>query len=357
MLHRLEKMRAAMAEADCEAFVSFNAPANEYLTGFRGSTSAVLITANAARFLSDFRYAEQAESQVEGYEIHVVKGTLETRAGEHLFAMKASKVAFDPQVTTVYQAEKFSEAFNGIVEPAGDLVRALRWIKDDEEIARLRDANDLAEEVLHEVLQELRPGMLEWELSAQIEYQFKVRGAQGPSFEPIVLFGARSSLPHGVPGDKALETGDIVLIDMGCIHRSYCSDLTRTYAFGRIPGTWFEEIYEITLEAQRAATEAVCSGALGKEVDAAARDIIAEAGYGEFFGHGLGHGVGLEVHEAPRMNMQSETALAPGMAVTIEPGIYLPGQGGVRIEDLVVVTEYGCDVLTKSAKELKVLGL
>ena len=183
----------------------------------------------------------------------------------------------------------------------------------------------------------------------------KKRGATGPSFDTIVLFGANSSLPHGVPGDALLKQGDIVLIDMGARLNGYCSDLTRTYVFGSIPGEWFEEIYALNLHAQRSALKAVRPGVTGREVEAVAREIMREGGLGDRFGHGLGHGVGIEVHEEPRLNTRSDSVLKAGMVVTVEPGIYLPGQGGVRIEDLVLVTESGCEVLTKLPKDLQVI--
>ena len=230
-------------------------------------------------------------------------------------------------------------------------------VKDASEIELLRCATDLAEGVLHDLLPELTEGILERELAAQFVYEFKRRGASGPSFDPMALFGSHSSLPHGMPGDRALKSGDIVLLDFGCVLNGYCSDLTRTFAFGRIPPGWFEEIYAVTLEAQLTALEAVKPGVPCSDVDAVARDIIRDAGYGDYFGHGLGHGVGLEVHESPRLNMQSQAVLEPGMAVTVEPGIYLPGKGGVRIEDLVIVTGDGCDILTRTPKDLKVLDL
>jgi Xaa-Pro aminopeptidase len=195
----------------------------------------------------------------------------------------------------------------------------------------------------------------ERELAAEIEYALRKAGASGVSFPPIVAFGEGSSLPHYSPGDRPLKKGDIILIDCGCVLNGYCSDWTRSFCFGSIPGSWFEEIYAVTLDAQLAGLAACRPGAACREVDAAARDIIQDAGYGDHFGHGLGHGLGIEVHESPRLNATSSAALAPGMVVTVEPGIYLAGRGGVRIEDLVVITENGHEVLTRVPKELRVL--
>lgn len=352
---RLEALRGALTENACDAFTSFAPPANEYLTGFRGSTSAVIITESEALFLCDFRYTEQAREQVQGFAVEEMAGSLERNAGEYLARLGVKKPAVEPSTLTLDQSLTLQKAYGAEVLPVKGLGTAARQWKDPVECEKLRASTALAEAAFQAVMPCLRAGIPEAEFVAQLEYEFKKRGASGASFDPIALFGPRSSLPHGMPGKKPLEAGDIVLIDLGCILESYCSDLTRTYVFGTIPGAWFEEIYQVTLTAQLAALDAIKPGASCREVDAVARDIIAGAGYGPYFGHGLGHGVGLEVHEAPRLNQHSESILEPGMAVTVEPGIYIPGQGGVRIEDLVLVTESGCEVLTTLPKDLKVL--
>lgn len=353
---RLDYVRERLGEAEYGAFVSLSSPDNEYLSGFHGSTSAVVITANEAHFLCDFRYTEQARQQVQTYAIQEVTGAIETRAGEQLARLGVATAAFDPVVTTVQQANTVQDAFGGSLHPAPGFVAKAREVKSPEEIERIRSAVSLAETAMLDLVAGLEAGVPEREAAARLEYEFKKRGAQGAAFDSIALFGARTSLPHGMPGDKRLEAGDVILIDCGCIRESYCSDLTRTYVFDTIPGAWFEEIYRVTRAAQQAGLEAVRAGAVCREVDAAARNVIREAGYGDCFGHGLGHGVGLEVHEAPRLNMESDTVLEAGMVVTVEPGIYLPGRGGVRIEDLVVVTEDGCDILSESPKELRIIS-
>ncbi|HNR33071.1 MAG TPA: M24 family metallopeptidase, partial [Candidatus Hydrogenedentes bacterium] len=263
---------------------------------------------------------------------------------------------FDGTALTVWQADTVGKAFEGELCSVADIVSRQRQVKDADEIARVRAAAELADEVIMEVAGGLREGMTEREAAARIEFAFKARGAAGASFDTIALFGARSSLPHGMPGDKRLEKGDIVLIDCGCRRDGYCSDLTRTFAFDTIPGAWFEEIYAVTLTAQEAALEALRPGMLCREADAIARNLIRDAGYGAHFGHGLGHGVGIEIHEAPRLNVESDTVIEEGMVVTVEPGIYLPGRGGVRIEDLVVITRDGCAILSRTPKQLKVLS-
>ncbi len=355
--NRLAGLRALIAEQGAGALVSLDPSANAWIAGFHGSTSAVIVTASRAVLLVDFRYAEQAETQrAPGVEMVVVEGSLETRAGEWLDALDAGTALFEPDRMSVTRRDAVADAFSGELRPAPALVDGLRQRKDAGETASIRRACAIAEESLLEVVRGLRAGVTERETAALLEYEFKRRGARRPSFDTIVLFGARSSLPHGVPGGNPLKSGDLVLVDCGCEVDGYCSDLTRTWVYGRISAPWVEEIHRVTLEAQEAALAAVRAGVRAADVDAAARGVITRAGYGPRFGHGTGHGVGLEIHESPRLNPQSAAVLAAGMAVTIEPGIYLPGQGGVRIEDLVVVTEDGCDVLTTIPKQLQVLN-
>mgnify|MGYP000905520071 CR=1 FL=1 len=356
MTSRITALRSRLAGTGCEAFLSFAPATNQWLSGFRGSTSAVIVTESDAVFLNDFRYTEQAATQVKGFSLQEVPGNIQVRAGEKLAALGAASVAFEPGYMTVAELDYVRSAYTGKLTPVPDIVSPLRMVKDKEEVDTIRAAGKLAEGVLADLVDQLKPGITERELAAKFEYEFKARGASGASFDTIALFGARSSLPHGQPGDKPLERGDIVLLDFGCKLNGYCSDLTRTFAFGTIPGAWFEEIYHLTLTAQRRALEAVGPGKACREVDAIARDLITEGGHGKYFGHGLGHGVGIEIHESPRLNPDSSAVLAPGMVVTVEPGIYLPGQGGVRIEDLVVVTEDGCENLSKTSKELRILG-
>lgn len=355
MTDRIESLRAAVQERQCDAFLSFAPPDNQYLSGFTGSTSVIIVTPAQAVFLNDFRYTEQVSNEVQGYETAEVRGNLAHRAGERLCELGVKNVCFEPAAMTVAQLNYVKEKYDGALTPADGVVGKLRQRKDQTELDAIRDASELAEGAMLDIVAELKEGVTESEAAALLEYEFKKRGAAGVSFEPIVLFGAHSSLPHGVPGDRRLQKGDVVLVDCGCRKGGYCSDLTRTFVFGTIAQSWFQEIYDLTHQAQAAALEAVTSGTGCRDVDAVARTIITDGGYGDYFGHGLGHGVGIEVHEGPRLNPESEATLQAGMVITIEPGIYLPGKGGVRIEDLVVVTDSGCDIFTTSSKTLRVL--
>ena len=354
---RIDALRAKVAEAGADAFVSLNPPDNQYLTGFLGSTSAVAVTEDQALFLCDFRYTEQAELEVDGnYTIEEVNGPLEQALGERLGAWGVNNPAFEPEVVTVAQLEKLDAALDGTYMPAPGIVSAMRLIKSPDEIERIRRAVQLSETVLEDSFDQLREGLTERELAAWFEYEFKKRGASGAAFDTIAAFGSHSSIVHYAPGDSPLKRGDAVLLDFGCRLDGYCSDLTRTYSFGTISDRWFEEIYDLALTAQRIAIEAVRPGLSCRELDAVARDLIDEGGYGERFGHGLGHGVGIDIHEGPRLNRDSNTTLEEGMVITIEPGIYLPERGGVRIEDLAVVTQTGCELLSSAPKELRILG-
>jgi len=358
--HAIQSLRNKMDALGCDACFSVAPPTNQYLSGlmtaFYEISSAIVVTSNEAHFLCDFRYTEQANEEVTGFTITEISGDQIIRGAEKLNDLGAKKVLFDPHGLTFAEYERWNNKLSGEPVPNATLADELRLVKSAEEIDTIREASELAEGVLIDILPQLTEGVIEKEIAALFEFEFKKRGASGCSFDTIALFGAKSSLPHGEPAQKKLSPGDIMLFDFGCRKNGYCSDMTRTYVYEKSPGDWFDEIYNVTLEAQLAALDAIKPGVIGQDIDGIARSIISDAGYGEFFGHGLGHGVGIEIHENPRLNKESKTILQPGMVVTNEPGIYLPGKGGVRIEDLVVVTEEGCDILTKETKELTVIS-
>ena len=356
MIDPIKQIRGILADNQCDAFFSMDPPTNQYLTGFNGTTSGVIITDTDALFLCDFRYTEQAADQVKNCTIEEIAGSFTKRMGDYLKELGATKAAFHANIITVADHGKLQEAFTGSLVPLEGAAADLRMVKSPDEIERRREASALAEGVLADLLEDLDAATTESDLAARFVYEFQRRGATGPSFPPIVLFGARSSLPHGQPSDRVLEKGDIILLDFGCVLDGYCSDLTRTYVFGNIPGKWFEDLYHLILTAEQCALEAARPGMTGRDLDAAARNLIEEAGHGDHFGHGLGHGVGIEIHESPRLNRESDTVLEPGMVITIEPGVYLPGRGGVRIEDLAVITKDGCEVLSSTPTELRILS-
>ncbi len=319
-----------------------------YLTGFTGTNGACVCGPGVRLFLTDFRYTERAEAEVEGWET-------ETAGGDWVAAVAArlqGKVGFEDDHMAVRSLGKLKEKLAEGVEavPAGGLVEGLRRVKDEEELAAIEEASKLADEVWGWSLERGLAGRTEREVARAAEARIRELGGE-PSFPAIVAAGPNGALPHAEPGERQIGAGELVVFDMGAQVDGYCSDGTRTFATGEL-GEEAREVYDLVLAAQLAALEAIAVGKTGEEVDAVARKIIDEAGHKEHFGHGLGHGVGLEVHEGPRLSPRSDDVLAAGEVVTVEPGVYLPGSFGVRIEDFVVVAEDGCRNLSTVPKDL-----
>jgi Xaa-Pro aminopeptidase len=337
-----------------------------YLTGFTGSSALALVVGEAAgerlgghRFLSDFRYATQSAEQVpEAFEREIVTGELlEALAGA--LADADGRLGFDDASLTVKQYRKLEEQLGEGWElvPCAGAVERLREVKDAGEIERIRAASELADEALRTVLEDGLVGRTERDVALELELRMRRLGAQAPSFPSIVAAGAHGALPHAAPREQAIPPDVLVTIDWGALHEGYCSDCTRTYATGEAISGQAREVYELVLGAQLRGLEAVKAGLNGREIDAIARAVIEDAGYGEHFGHGLGHGVGIEIHEGPRLSRTAgEEPLRAGNIVTVEPGVYLPGVLGVRIEDLVVVGEDAQEVLTGLPKALTVVS-
>jgi len=354
---KLEILRKKLAEQQVDAILITNTYNRKYITGFTGSTGAALVSQSDALFLTDFRYIDQATSQCVGYEIIDVastKGDYPALIQEKAKALGIKKLAFEQDEMTFATHKKYAEKFEGELVPTSGLVEDLRKFKTAEEIAILQTAADIADAAFNHILGFIKPGLSEMEVANELEFFMRKAGATSSSFGMIVASGWRSALPHGVATDKVIEKGDMLTLDFGAYYNYYASDMTRTIAVGD-PGEKLKEIYDIVLEAQLNVNEKLRPGITCKEADALARDIITAKGYGKYFGHGLGHGVGLEVHEAPTLSFKSEEKLAAGMVVTNEPGIYIPDLGGVRIEDDLVLTEDGNYSLTISTKELIIL--
>ncbi|MCZ8516746.1 Xaa-Pro peptidase family protein [Paenibacillus filicis] len=352
---RINRLRGLLQEKGLPALLVTNATNRLYMTGFTGSSGYVLITETRAILLTDFRYATQAPQQAKGYEVieHAPKPMETVR--ELLGTMGIKKVGFEQNDLTYGAYRATSQTLSGIeLVPTEDLVETLRMVKDEGELAVMQEAADLADRTFEHILTFLKPGITENEVSLEIEMFVRRNGGAGSSFETIVASGERSALPHGKASSRVLGTNEFVKLDFGALFKHYCSDITRTVVLGK-PSDKHREIYNIVLESQLKALEMIKPGMTGREADAVARDVIKSYGYGDNFGHGLGHGLGMEVHEAPRLSMQGDIVLKPGMVVTVEPGIYLPGFGGVRIEDDIVITETGNRRLTQSGKDLIVL--
>lgn len=328
-----------------------------YLTGYTGSSGLALARADGSGvFYTDFRYETQAAIEVDdAFSREIVGG------GELLDVLAAGleggRVGFDDAAMSVRRRERLGELVTGDVElaAAGGLVERLRAIKDEGEIRAIAAAAALVDEIYQWLFAQRLAGRTERELAVALEHQMRVLGASGPSFDSIVAAGSHAALPHAQPREVAIEAGVLVTFDIGALLDGYCSDCTRTVAVGE-PGERAREVYAIVAAAQLAGLDAVAPGVTGPAADAAARAVIDDAGFGERFGHGLGHGVGIDIHEAPRLSRTaSEDPLVAGNVVTVEPGIYLPGELGVRIEDLVVVRDGGAEILSHFTKELLVL--
>ncbi len=352
---RLRRVREAMAGQGLRAMAVFSLPNIRYLAGFSGSSAVCLITAKEALFFTDFRYRTQAAREVRGFERLEHKDLLEGLSAE-VRRRRIKHLGFEGAHLSYAGFRSLKKRLRKVaLSPTRELLERVRLCKEPGELTRIRRAVRIAAGALEESVGEIRPGRSEKEVALSLEFASRRLGSEGPPFDFIVAGGPRGALPHGRASERRLRKGEMVSIDFGAIHRGYNSDLTRTFALGR-PSKRLKEVYQAVLDANGAALEAVRPGASAKEVDGAARGVIERAGFGCFFGHGTGHGVGLEVHEMPRISPGVKETLQVGMVITIEPGVYIPRLGGARIEDMVVVTPRGGEVLTAGvSKELQVL--
>lgn len=353
-MKKMENLRTQMAQKGIDGLLVMSPYNRRYISGFTGTAGAALVTHNEAVFLTDFRYTEQAAKQAEGFTVIQHTKSLFEEAMSQADRLGVKTLGFEKEHVTYQEFELLQNYFSGALQPVAGLVENLRLIKTESEIKILKEACDIADAAFKHILDFLKPGVREIDVSNELEFFMRKCGAASSSFDIIVASGARSALPHGVASEKKIESGDFVTLDFGAYYKGYASDITRTVAVGE-PSEQLKDIYSIVLEAQMAAVDQIKPGMTGKEADAVARDIISSKGYGDAFGHSTGHGLGLEVHESPRLSVLSDKPLQSGMVVTVEPGIYLPGVGGVRIEDDIVLTENGNERLTHSAKELIIL--
>lgn len=326
-----------------------------YLSGFSGTSANLVITDKKAYLLTDFRYMEQSARQAPLFEIVQHKPDIEDTILEILNSESIKKLGFEDESLIYSSYKSFQDKFkNTGLAGIGSVVENMRSIKDPQEIETINKAVEIADGAFAHVLGIIKPGITELDVAAELEYKMKKLGASGASFETIVASGLRSSMPHGVASEKKLEMGDTITMDFGALYNHYCSDITRTVFLGQ-PDKKMIDIYNIVLEAQLTSERGAAKGKTGKEVDKIARDIIYGKGFEGKFGHGLGHGVGLEIHESPRLSLGGTKVLENNMAVTIEPGIYVEGLGGVRIEDTIIIRDDNPVVLTKSKKDLIIL--
>ena len=349
---RLKRLRQSLEAHGVSALLETHLPNVYYLSGFSGDSGALLVDASSATLFTDGRFTIQAKQEAPGIRTRIHRGSLLEAIGEHLRKKGRARVAVSPSRLTLAGWKALKKAAGTNVKWAGvdGLVDQLRAVKDSFEIDRLRDAARLGSEVMEEAIRLIRPGVTELEIAAEIGYRMRRKGASGESFEAIVAAGPRSALPHARPTARRIGKNELVVLDLGAILRHYCSDLTRTVYVGRAP-TRVRQWYQAVLEAQAAAREVLKSGVTAGAVDAAARNVLQHKGLGRYFVHSTGHGLGLEIHEDPRVARGQKWVLEAGNVITLEPGVYMEGIGGIRIEDEALVTVRGAEILTSAPRE------
>lgn len=354
-MDHIAKITAQLPEHGLDAMLVTSAPGERYAVGFEGE-GWVLVSRDGARYSTDGRYIEAARQQVTGAEI-----VLTERGQSHLALAREEirrrglkRVGFESGRVSADELGRWKDSLPCELVAAQGLLDGLRAAKDEEELARMRQAQRITDEAFREILNFIRPGLTEQEVAARLVYELLRRGGRRVSFAPIVAAGANGSMPHAVPGETVIQPGMFVTMDFGCVYEGYCSDMTRTVAVGQ-PTDEMERVYHTVLEAQRAGIAAARAGVTGSEVDRAARQAIQQAGYGSFFSHSFGHSLGLEIHESPNASPSEQTVFPAGAVISAEPGIYLPGHFGVRIEDVLVLREGGCEDITQAPKNLIVL--
>jgi Xaa-Pro aminopeptidase len=354
---RRTALSAGLAARKLDAFLVAFSPNLRYLTGFTGSSANLLVTPGESILFTDPRYTIQAKQESGGAcRVVIVKGRLTPAVAAAIAKRGLKRIGYEPARTTCdrYEVLKAALPMRASLEPVTGWVEDLRMVKSPDEIERIRRSVDVNSRAFEQAAARLRPGVTERDFAAELEYHMRRLGAEKPAFETIVAGGARSALPHAQPTAAPLRSGDLVVVDMGAFVDGYASDMTRMLFLGR-PGAKVKRTYKAVLEAQLAAIDAVRPGVPAARVDRAARAVLKAHGLDRAFVHSTGHGLGLEIHEPPRLGAREKTPLQAGMAITIEPGVYLEGWGGIRIEDTVLVTQTGCEVLTPTDKTLCVL--
>ncbi len=353
-MNRIEKIQRQLLVNNVDAILITKSENRRYITGFTGSAGMVLVSHNGATFITDFRYGEQAQDEVKVAKIVIHDGNIEQAVAAEIDRQGIQRIAVEANSMTLKTFSTLQKYTNAQLVQLENIIEKVREIKDHLELETMRTAAQIADKTFEYILNIIKPGVSEIEIRDELEFYMRRQGASSSSFNIIVASGKRAALPHGVASGKIVEYGDMVTLDFGSLYKGYCSDITRTIAVGSCSDE-FHSIYHVVLEALKRGTEGIRSGEKTNTIDDLTRDYITEKGYGHRFGHSTGHGLGLEVHEPLRLSNISEEILQTGMVVTIEPGIYVPGWGGCRIEDDVIVTENGYEIITHSTKELLIL--
>ena len=356
-MNNIERIRRELERRGLDAVLVTDERNQRYAAGFPITDGAVLVAAERAYLITDSRYIEAAEAAVDdcvSVWLYDRERPLRERVREALAESGAQRLAAEDQRLSHAGFLMWEKTLGLTLLPAGDLFQTLRAVKSEEELASMTEAQRISEAALEEVLHLVRPGMTEREVASELVYRMLRHGSEGNSFDPIVVTGSKTSLPHGVPGDKVIEKGDFLTMDFGSLKNGYCSDMTRTVAVGSATDE-MKNVYDVVLRAQLAGIKAARAGVLGRDIDQASRKVIADAGFGPYFGHGFGHCLGLEIHEPPFASPKGNVPLPAGSVSSAEPGIYLPGRFGVRIEDVMILRETGAELITRAPKELIIL--
>ncbi len=355
-MNGLEKLRTIPEKLGVDALLVTSSVNRQYATGFRSSAGVAVIGAEVSWFFTDFRYIEAANNKIDGFEIVMVDSGRNYAAliNEKLKETGFKRLAFENLAMSLSEYEDWKNKLNCELVPAGNAFFEARRSKEPWEIELMIKAQRIAEAALEETLKMIKPGVTEKEIAASLIHHILISEADDTSFNPIVVSGPNSSMPHGSPSTRKVQNGDFITMDFGAKYQGYCSDMTRTVAVGYVTDE-MRKVYNTVLEAQLAGIAAARAGIKGKEIDAASRKVIEDAGYGQYFGHSFGHSLGLEVHEPPNASPTEETIMPVGDVISAEPGIYIPGKFGVRIEDVIVLREDGCDNLMLANKELTIL--
>ncbi|WP_138415841.1 M24 family metallopeptidase [Aquibacillus sediminis] len=348
---KLNHLRESIEKEGLDGILITSAINRRYVTGFTGTAGVVLVSQDKALFITDFRYIEQATEQIKEIEIVEHKQPIGLEVADQVKQLGIKKLGFEKDHVTYADYQGYQQEISAELVPTSGIVEKMRLIKTDDELKVMKAAAEISDAAFDHILSFIKPGVKEIDVSNELEFFMRKQGATSSSFDIIVASGYRSALPHGVASDKTIQSGELVTLDFGALYNGYCSDITRTIAVGEINDE-LRTIYQTVLDAQLKGMEGIKAGITGKEADALTRDHIKAKGYGEYFGHSTGHGLGLEVHEGPGLSFRSNQALEEGMVVTVEPGIYVQNVGGCRIEDDTVITKEGNEKLTFAPKEL-----